>query len=114
MSEEPWIAMPFICAFHAVRTSQDFFSRLFRDFEGFAWFQLLVFILCTAGVVAGMMQVKFREHGCGAPVTCGLLLAAASIFFSGAVCHWIVPLVLMFIGMWIIIRLPGKLEASQG
>lgn len=49
MSEEPWIAMPFICAFHAVRpaenqsvvdvyvsiaarTSQDFFSeRLSRS-----------------------------------------------------------------------------------
>lgn len=102
----PWFFQPFDCLVGIVRKMGDFLGDLVLHPRSFAWQQLGVFCLCLAGVCVGALQLKqhrfLSDKTAGASATAmGLSIGLASVFVAGAICHPLIPWLLIIVWCWI-------------
>ncbi|CAE7938043.1 unnamed protein product [Symbiodinium sp. KB8] len=98
----PWFFQPFDCLVGIVRKMGDFLGDLVLHPRSFAWQQLGVFCLCLAGVCVGALQLKqhrfLSDKTAGASATAmGLSIGLASVFVAGAICHPLIPWLLIIV-----------------
>ncbi|CAE6914252.1 unnamed protein product [Symbiodinium natans] len=103
----PWFLQPFDSLVSISRKFGDFVGDLVLHPRSFAWQQFGVFCLCLAGVMAGGLQ--FQQHrylsektGGASATVLGFAISMASVFIAGAICHPLIPWLLLLLWCWIL------------
>eukprot|EP00435_Cladocopium_sp_Y103_P005699 s849_g1.t2 len=113
-SGTPWLFLPMEAVFSLIRKFGDFIGDLFLHPRGHAWQQLMVFCICTAGVVASGMSVnsqRWCEHMGGKlpSMVFGIAVGTASLAIVGSICHPVIPWMLLAV-LFVLARTPKTAE----
>lgn len=116
-SGTPWLFLPIEAVFSLIRKFGDFIGDLFLHPRGHAWQQLMVFCICTAGVVASGMSVnsqRWCEHMGGKlpSLVFGIAVGTASLAIVGSICHPLIPWMLLAV-LCVLARTPKAERADK-